>query len=138
MHRSLRLSLLLSVFLLSACQAGAGTGTGGSSSSAALSSPSSVSSADAQARTIRVVATNWAFTPSTITAKVGEKVRLELVGESGNHGIGVPALGLDVKFNEGQTVTVDLPTDKAGVYPFRCNVLCGEGHFDMMGTIIIE
>lgn len=154
MKRSFLVSLVLGSLLLAACQADSGTNGNGSSSGASsrtvasASSPSSVSSVSADAsssaslesavRTIRVVATNWSFTPSTINAQVGEKVKLEVVSVSGNHGIGVPVIGLDVKINEGQTVTVDLPTDKAGTFPFRCNVLCGEGHFDMMGAIVIE
>jgi len=132
MKRSVLASLVLGSLLLSACGQAKPTATGEGASS------SSVVSAASDARIIRVEATNWAFTPSTITAKVGEKVKLELVGVSGDHGIGVPALDLDVKFKAGETVTVDLPTDKAGVYPFRCNVMCGDGHFDMLGTIVIE
>lgn len=132
MKRSALLSLILGSLLLSACGQAQPpvTGEGASSSSVAVDA--------SDARVIRVEANNWTFTPSTITAKVGEKVKLELVGVSGDHGIGVPALGLDVKFNEGTIATVDLPTDKAGVYPFRCNVMCGDGHFDMLGSIVIE
>ena len=132
MKRSALLSLILGSLLLSACGQAQPPVTGEGASS------SSVAAAASDARVIRVEATDWTFTPSTVTAKVGEKVKLELVGVSGDHGIGVPALGLDVKFNEGETVTVDLPTDKAGVYPFRCNVMCGDGHFDMLGSIVIE
>lgn len=91
-----------------------------------------------EARVIRVEASNWAFTPSTITAKVGEKVTVTFVGIAGHHGVAVPDLGIDVKFDEGQTATVDLPTDTAGTFPFRCNVFCGEGHREMTGTIVIE
>ncbi len=132
MKRSALVSLVLGSLLLSACGQAQPPATGeGASSSAVVSAAS-------DARVIRVEATDWTFTPSTITAKVGEKVKLELVGVSGDHGIGVPALNLDVKFKAGETVTVDLPTDKAGVYPFRCNVMCGDGHFDMLGSIVIE
>lgn len=141
MKRSILVSLVLGSLLLSACgQANLGNTDQGSSSSSAVSaaSASEVSSAPSDARVIRVEASNWAFTPSTITAKVGEKVKLQLVGVSGNHGLGATDLGLDVKFNEGETVTADLPTDKAGIFPFRCNVLCGEGHRAMTGAIVIE
>ncbi|MDO8468414.1 MAG: cupredoxin domain-containing protein [Candidatus Peribacter sp.] len=137
MKRSILVSLVLGSLLLSACGQTKPPATGDVASSAS-SAVSAASSVQGEARVIRVEASNWAFTPSVITAKVGEKVKLEFVGVSGNHGIGVPDLGLDVKFNEGQTVTADLPTDKAGSFPFKCNVLCGEGHRDMTGTIVVE
>lgn len=95
------------------------------------------SSVQDEARVVRVEVSNWAFTPPVITAKVGEKVTLTLVGVSGNHGLLAPDLGLDVKVNEGETVSVELSTDRPGTFPFRCNVFCGEGHKDMTGAITI-
>jgi len=132
MKRSVLASLVLGSLLLSACGQAKPTATDEGASS------SSVVSAASDARIIRVEATNWAFTPSTIKAKVGEKVKIEMVNVSGTHGIAVPELGIDVQAEEGQTVTVDLPTDKAGTFPFRCNVFCGEGHREMTGEIVIE
>jgi cytochrome c oxidase subunit 2 len=89
-------------------------------------------------RTVHMDANNWAFTPSTITIKKGEKVTLELTGVSGDHGISIPDLGINQKFSAGETVSVSIPTDKTGIFNFRCNVPCGQGHRDMTGTIIIE
>lgn len=139
------LTLPVLVLFLTACSASVTGDQGGASSSVSESSSSSLASAAASAspaqagaRAIEIQAANWAFTPSDITVKKGEKVTLKLVGVSGNHGLGSRDLGLDVKVNEGQTVTVDLPTDRAGTFSFRCNVLCGEGHQDMTGTITIS
>lgn len=89
-------------------------------------------------RIVRMEATNWAFTPSALTLKKGEKVTLQLVGVSGMHGIGIPDLGISQKFGPGETVSVAIPTDKTGSFSFRCNVPCGAGHRDMTGTIVIE
>ena len=111
------------------------------SSSVEAMMPASSSSEGAMmedARVVRIEASNWEFTPSTVSAKVGEKVKLEFVGVDGNHGVAVADLGIDVNFDEGETATVDLPTDTAGTFPFRCNVFCGEGHREMTGTIVIE
>ena len=136
MKRSILASLALGSLLLSACGQANPLATGdGASFSSAVSAASSV---QGEARVIRIEASNWKFTPSTINAKVGEKVQIEMVNVSGMHGIAVPELGIDVKADEGQTVTVDLPTDKAGTFPFKCNVFCGEGHREMTGTIVIE
>ncbi len=90
------------------------------------------------ARTVHMDATNFAFTPNMITLKRGENVTLELTGVSGDHGIGIPDLGINQKFSAGETVSVAIPTDKTGTFNFRCNVPCGSGHRDMTGTIVIE
>ena len=89
-------------------------------------------------RTVHMDVTDWAFTPSTITLKKGEKITLELTGVDGDHGISAPDLGIEKKFEAGETVMVTVPTDKTGTFNFRCNVPCGHGHRDMTGTIIIE
>jgi len=143
MKKPILFSLIAGGVLLSACGQASVAPTeqdASSSSSVSVSSAtaSGASSVATEARVVRMEASNWDFTPSEVTAKVGEKIMLELVGVSGNHGIAIADLGIDVKFNEGETVTVDLPTDKAGTFPFRCNVMCGEGHRDMTGTIVIE
>lgn len=89
-------------------------------------------------RTIHMDVTDWSFTPNAITLKKGESVTLELTGIDGDHGISIPDLGIDKKFDAGETVTVAIPTDKTGTFNFRCNVPCGHGHRDMTGTIVIE
>ncbi|MDD5623777.1 MAG: cupredoxin domain-containing protein [Candidatus Peribacteraceae bacterium] len=96
------------------------------------------SNGNGQARVVRVEAANWAFTPDLITAQVGEKVTIELVGVSGMHALAVPALGINLAVDPGQTARVDLPTDKAGTFEFHCSIPCGEGHKDMTGEIVIE
>ncbi|MFH1444575.1 MAG: cupredoxin domain-containing protein [Candidatus Peregrinibacteria bacterium] len=141
MKRSMLISLALGSLMLTACGQAKPEAAGEGSSSSSVESAaamSAVSSVEAEARIIRVEASNWEFTPATITAEVGEKVKLEFVGIAGDHGVAVPDLGLDVKFNEGETATVELPTDTAGTFPFKCNVFCGEGHREMTGTIVIE
>lgn len=145
MQRSFVL-LFAGALLLSACSAvpSSDDGAGQSSSSSSASSISSVptgtgsSTSSTEARIIEIQASNWTFTPSVITAKVGEKVQLKVTNVSGVHGILVKDLGIDLKLAEGETGTVDLPTDKAGTFSFRCNIMCGEGHKDMTGTITIS
>lgn len=89
-------------------------------------------------KTIRISATDWEFSPATIMAKRGENVRLVITADDGTHGFAVPALSINARVEEGQTVTVDLPTDQAGTFDAFCSVPCGEGHADMKATIIIQ
>lgn len=89
-------------------------------------------------RIIRIEAGNWAFTPSSITVKKGEKVKLQIAGVSGRHGFALSDFGINVSVDAGQTVLVDLPTETAGTFNFRCSIPCGPGHRDMTGTIVIQ
>ncbi len=108
-----------------------------SSQESSASASSESSSVQAETRIINIEASNWTFTPASITVKKGEKVQLKITNVSGVHGLLVQDLGIDLKLAEGATGTVDLPTDKTGTFSFRCNTLCGEGHKDMTGTITI-
>lgn len=94
--------------------------------------------ADAGARTIKMTAELWKFTPNVIKAKQGEKVTLEITGVSGTHGLSVPELGINETVFQGKTISVNVPTDKTGTFDFRCSIQCGSGHNDMTGQIIIE
>jgi cytochrome c oxidase subunit 2 len=113
-------------------------------SSEAASSVATVSSAAAsseqavQARVIVVSADNFSFNPSTINAKKGEKVILRIKGVAGIHGFGIPDLGVNVRVDAGGSVDVELPTDTAGSFAFRCTIPCGGGHKSMVGTIVIS
>ncbi len=107
---------------------------------AALSAGTAVSvgvNVGMSARVIPITANNFTFSPAAISVKKGEKITLRLTGKEGNHGFAVADLGINTPVSEGKTVDVDLPTDKAGTFSFRCSVPCGSGHRDMTGTITI-
>lgn len=88
-------------------------------------------------RIIYIEATEWMFTPSTITAKKGEEITLQIEAVKGTHGFAVPALGINMRIDEGEIMYVDLPTDTAGTFEGYCSVPCGEGHSDMKVTVVI-
>lgn len=92
----------------------------------------------AEQNIVDIQATNWEFSPSTVTLKKGENSVIRLKGIAGTHGFMVSGLGINAAVSEGETVNVPISTDKAGAYPFRCSIPCGEGHSDMTGVIIIE
>lgn len=103
---------------------------------------SSASAADDQAsaetRVITVAVTDWSFSPNTIAVKKGEKVQLKFVGGTGIHSFSVPGLGMNIRVEAGQTVTVDLPTDQVGTFDASCRIPCGPGHKDMKATIVVS
>ncbi len=110
------------------------------SSTMAASRPvaSSAAPTHATVRTIVVTAANFKFTPSTINVEHGENVELQLVGLSGVHGFMVPDFAINQPVAAGETVTVTLPTDKAGSFDFLCSIPAGSGHAGMNGKIIVQ
>ncbi|MEK7591236.1 MAG: thioredoxin domain-containing protein [Patescibacteria group bacterium] len=90
------------------------------------------------AKTIKMTAELWKFTPNVVRVKQGEKVTLEVTGVSGTHGLSVTGLGINETIIQGNTVSVNIPTDKVGTFDFRCSVQCGSGHNDMTGQIVVE
>ncbi len=93
---------------------------------------------EADVRVVDVEVQNFAFIPNAISLRQGEKVTLKVTSTTGDHSFMAADLGVNVKVSEGQTVYVDIPTEEAGTFSFRCAVPCGSGHMDMTGTIVIE
>jgi cytochrome c oxidase subunit 2 len=83
-----------------------------------------------------IVASNWAFTPSTITLYVGEPRELRLTSSAGVHGIESKQLGIPpTTIVPGRWTSVNVTPEKAGTYVLHCAVLCGAGHQKMTLTV---
>lgn len=100
--------------------------------------PQQPTAAATNVRVIQVTSENWKFTPNVITLKKGEKVQLQVTGVSGTHGFAIPELGINIPVAPGQTVLIDLPTDRAGTFALFCSIPCGPGHRNMTGQIEVE
>ncbi|MDB4978093.1 MAG: cytochrome c oxidase subunit [Candidatus Peribacteria bacterium] len=111
----------------------ADTGTVGSGT--ASSTNTSVTATDT--RVIDMTVTDWAFSPTAITVKKGEKVVVRLTGIEGDHSMFSQDLGINTPVNAGETVDITIPTDKAGTFAFKCGIPCGPGHKTMVGQIIV-
>jgi cytochrome c oxidase subunit 2 len=118
---------IVSVMLLSGLTACGGSQTTNQSAPAASSA--------ADGNTVTVTATNFKFEPAEIHVKKGDKVTLKLANKQGMHGLAVPELKVDLK-KDGDTAT--FTADKTGAFDFQCSVMCGAGHTDMKGKIVVE
>lgn len=91
------------------------------------------------ARTITVTGTEFAFTPSTITAKAGEPVMVTFKNNGTYpHNFTIAELGVHSEtIQPGQTTTVTFTPTKAGSYTYECTV---PGHADrgMKGTLTVQ
>ncbi|TJY41134.1 cytochrome C oxidase subunit II [Cohnella pontilimi] len=121
----LTLGLLLTAALVMA-------GCGGKKSEPA-SSPAA-SQAAGGGKTITVDAKNFEFDQKEIKVKKGETVTITLKNSQGNHGLKIEGYDKEVKGNESVTFTAD----QAGEFKFECSIMCGAGHKDMVGTLIVE
>jgi cytochrome c oxidase subunit II len=89
-------------------------------------------------RVIAVTAKRFEFSPSEITLKVGETVRLELTTEDVTHGFFAKPLGIDEVIVPGKATEVVVTPRAAGRYTTICDHFCGAGHGAMKMTIVVE
>jgi len=88
--------------------------------------------------TIDIIATNWHFTPNTITVEAGQSTTLRLTSTSGTHGIASDDLGISATtISPGKFVEVSFTPRTAGTFAVHCSIFCGAGHSDMVLTVIV-
>jgi len=92
----------------------------------------------AQEKVIAVTAERFKFTPAVIELKLGEPVVLELTTLDRKHGFQIPDLKIDESIEPGKVTRLRIVPDKAGTFPFHCDVFCGSGHEEMAGEIVVK
>lgn len=101
-----------------------------------VASGSASSSENLQAQSENVVinlaASRYEYSPATIRVKKGQHVKIIVNNIDTQHGITIPALNL-----RGMN-SVEFDAMNAGTYEFKCPTMCGTGHREMKGTLIIE
>ncbi|RKP53891.1 cytochrome C oxidase subunit II [Cohnella endophytica] len=135
----LRTSIFFTIVALAAMLALTACGSNNSknnNSSPAASAPAASEGAEGgQTIEATIDASNWKFDVTEVKAKVGDTLKLTMKSSEGNHGILIEDLG-GVKIKNGETVEIKL--DKAGTFEYHCNIMCGQGHDNMTGNIIVE
>lgn len=116
---------LICILILAAC------GNGDSSTA-----ESSTNNADVKAETELVIkASNYSFDQEEYRLKKGVPVKIIFENESGNHGILVPELKLQLNTKKNTKVIVP---EEAGTFQMTCSIMCGAGHTSMMAKVIVE
>lgn len=104
---------------------------------------------------IEMTAKMFEYSPSEVKVKKGAHVQLKIVATDKPHGFqvslypdgsertGDPGLKFDPPQNswrleKDQEQVIEFNAEKIGTYPFKCSVMCGMGHRDMKGAIIVE
>ncbi|GGA74576.1 cytochrome C oxidase subunit II [Ornithinibacillus halotolerans] len=122
MKKGLLTGLLFSLILVLAACGGDDTASNDTSSDAG-------SDAD-----VNIIATNFDFDKDEYVVTAGEEVTVALTNEAGHHGIAIE--GLDVSI-EGEGTATFTPTEP-GEYKIYCSIMCGEGHGDMIATLVVQ
>jgi cytochrome c oxidase subunit II len=87
---------------------------------------------------VKLVMKKYEFVPPVVRVKQGQVVELDIETADVQHGLAVPDLGIKEPVRKGQVTTVLFRADKKGEYPMACYIICGPGHDDMAGKIVVE
>ena len=89
-------------------------------------------------RVIEITARKYEYSPSTITVKKGEHVKLMITALDHDHGFKLEPFKIDKLLRKGSPTTIEFMADKAGTFPFQCSHYCGMGHGKMKGQLVVE
>ena len=85
-----------------------------------------------------VTTENFSFSPETMTAKVGETVRITLRNTEGTHDLRIDELGVDTGITTaGREAVVEFVALEEGTYEYYCSV-GNHRAMGMVGTLTVE
>lgn len=87
---------------------------------------------------LNVVMKKYAVEPAEIRVKQGDLVMLHVTTPDVQHGFEVTELGINEPVNPGKAAVISFKAEKKGEFPVVCSIICGAGHDDMTGKIIVE
>lgn len=80
----------------------------------------------------------WEMVPRTIVVARNAKVELTIESADVEHGLTVKGLDIDESVKKGDPVVVRFIAQNTGEYVMRCSILCGRGHDEMKGKILVR
>ncbi len=84
-----------------------------------------------------ITASKGRYIPNTLQVNKGDTVRLILYASDGNHGLVLPAYGINEFLEENHYKTIKFVADKDGTFKFFSNVYAGPNTKNMVGTLIV-
>lgn len=113
------------LLLVTACSSGNATESGGSTAESNLKPEAE----------LVIEASNYQFDQTEYHLKKDVPVKIVFKNASGNHGVLIP--GLKVQLDRKNDSAVIVPTE-TGEFEMSCSVMCGSGHSGMISKIIVE
>src|SRR5258708_38087022 len=93
--------------------------------------------AQSSERVIKVVARKFVFLPGTLELKKGEPVTLEFTSPEVVMGFNAPDFKIRTDIIPGTVSRLRFTPDKAGTFPFLCDIFCGDGREGMSGQLVV-
>jgi plastocyanin len=91
-----------------------------------------------QTQTVNLTAEDFTFGVKEIRVKQGEKLVVAVLNKEGTHDFVIDELEVSTGIiSQGDTIEVEIPTDKPGTYEYYCSVN-SHRQMGMKGTLIIE
>ncbi|MEI7709622.1 MAG: cupredoxin domain-containing protein [bacterium] len=85
-----------------------------------------------------VTGSNYSFTPSTMTVKKGDKVKITFKNMNGFHDFKIDEFNVaTAKIQGGAEATVEFVADKAGSFQYYCSVGSHRAN-GMWGTLVVQ
>ena len=85
-----------------------------------------------------MTAKKFEFSPASITVKEGDKVKLTINSLDVPHGFAIDELGIKQDVAVGKPTIIEFTATKKGTFRFYCSLICGTGHKEMEGQLIVE
>jgi len=131
--------LLLTAALSSACGSAknannAGTESKADSSAAATESKTDSSASSGKTVEIKLGAKDFEYDQKEIHVKKGDHVKITLTSDDGGHGFAIPEYNVDIQGNG----SAEFDAKNAGTFEYHCSVMCGTGHSQMKGKLIVD
>ena len=87
---------------------------------------------------IRITAKQWEFQPASVTVNRGDHVKLIVKSIDFSHGFSLSDFNVNTRLEPGVDTVIEFTADKTGTFTFFCSVVCGSGHSEMRGTLIVN
>ena len=88
--------------------------------------------------TIKVTMKKYSIEPNPIRLKQGQPTTLEVSTADVQHGFSVQALNVDEPIQPGKPATIKVTPREKGQFNVECDIVCGPGHDNMQGTVVVE
>ena len=85
-----------------------------------------------------MVAKQFEFMPEAVEVNQGDRVKITLTSADVIHGFAINEYSINERVVPGQPTVVEFTADKKGTFTFYCSVMCGSGHRNMRGTLIVK
>ncbi len=90
------------------------------------------------ARPFAIVASRYRFEPARIEVNEDDLVTIDLRSADIAHSLTIEAYRIAKRVGPGQTVTFEFRAERAGTFPFVCDLKAEEGCLKMRGALVVR